>query len=146
MGFVWIVIRTDADSWPLGNCSVFGCNGGDPEVIQHRTLTLLPVGFGIVEWMLRTGRLNKPNLNYMFPMLCAVGGALLLIHNHQIGDVRDRYLVEFTHLPMGMFGILAGWGRWLELRGDAQVKRMAGWAWPVCLILVGLLLLDYREA
>jgi copper resistance protein D len=146
LAFAWIVIRTDADSWPLGECSVFGCGGGDPEVIQHRLLTLLPMGFGIVEWMLRTGRLQKPALNYMFPLFCAVGGALLLIHNHQIGDVRERYLVEFTHLPMGLFGILAGWGRWLELRSDTQVKRLAGWVWPICLIMVGLLLLDYRES
>ncbi len=143
--FAWIVIRTDADAWPLGSCSFFGCGGGDPEVIQHRTLTLLPVGFGIMEWMVRTGRVTRPALVRLFPLFCAVGGALLLTHSHQIGDTRSRYLVEFTHLPMGMFGIMAGWSRWLELRGEGQIKRWAGWFWPVCLIMVGLLLLDYRE-
>jgi putative copper resistance protein D len=146
VGFVWMAIRSDRDSWPMGDCSFFGCGGGDPETIQHRLLTVLPAAFGVIEWMVRTGRLKQPVMKYMFPMICAVGGALLLAHNHQIGDVRERYLVEFTHLPMGLFGILAGWGRWLELRGDAEVKRWAGWFWPVCLMIVGMLLLLYREA
>lgn len=143
--FAWIVIRTDRESWPLGDCSVLGCGGGDPEVIQHRLLTLLPVGFGILEWRVRMGKVTNPVLVRMFPLFCAVGGALLLTHSHQIGDTRSRYLVEFTHLPMGMFGIMAGWARWLELRAQGPVKRWAGWVWPICLMMVGLLLLDYRE-
>ncbi|MBF0093524.1 MAG: CopD family protein [Alphaproteobacteria bacterium] len=143
--FGWMAIRTDSEAWPLGACSFLGCDGGDPEVIQHRLLTILPAIFGVVEWRVRTGRLHHPAAKYMFPLLCAVGGAMLLTHTHQIGDARQRFLVEFTHLPMGLFGILAGWGRWLELRGDPQVKRWAGWFWPVCLIMVGLILLDYRE-
>jgi putative copper resistance protein D len=98
-----------------------------------------------MEWMVRTGRVTNPALVRMFPLFCAVGGALLLTHSHQIGDTRARYLVEFTHLPMGMFGIMSGWARWLELRADGQIKRWAGWVWPVCLVMVGLLLLDYRE-
>lgn len=143
--FGWMAIRSDSEAWPLGECSVFGCNGGDPEVIQHRLLTVVPAIFGVVEWMVRTGRIHHPGAKYLFPLLCAVGGALLLTHTHQIGDARQRYLVEFTHLPMGLFGILAGWARWLELRADDQVKRWAGWVWPVCLSMVGLILLDYRE-
>lgn len=144
--FAWIVIRTDPESWPLGDCSFLGCGGGDPEVIQHRLLTLLPVGFGIVEWRVRTGRVTNPLVMHLFPLFCAVGGALLLTHSHQIGDTRSRYLVEFTHLPMGMFGIMAGWSRWLELRAEGQIKVWAGWFWPICLTMVGLLLLDYRES
>lgn len=144
--FAWIVIRSDRDSWPLGECSVFGCGGGDPEVIQHRLLTFLPVGFGILEWRVRLGKVSNPWLVRMFPLFCAVGGALLLTHSHQIGDTKSRYLVEFTHLPMGMFGIMAGWARWLELRARDPVKRWAGWIWPVCLMIVGLILLDYRES
>lgn len=144
--FAWIVIRTDRESWPLGDCGPLGCGGGDPEVIQHRLLTLLPVGFGILEWRVRLGKATNPVLVRMFPLFCAVGGALLLTHSHQIGDTRSRYLVEFTHLPMGMFGIMAGWARWLELRAQGPVKRWAGWVWPICLMMVGLLLLDYRES
>ena len=144
--FVWIVIRSDPDSWPMGDCAFLGCNGGDPEVIQHRLLTFLPMGFGIVEWMVRTGRITNPAVMRAFPLFCAVGGALLLTHSHQIGDTRARYLVEFTHLPMGMFGIMAGWSRWLELRADGPIRVWAGWFWPFCLTMVGLLLLDYRES
>jgi putative copper resistance protein D len=47
---------------------------------------------------------------------------------------------------------MAGWGRWLELRLDGsdtpvqESRRIAAWVWPVCLILIGILLLNYREA
>jgi putative copper resistance protein D len=38
----------------------------------------------------------------------------------------------------------------LELRLDPQTnriaQRLAGWVWPVCFILVGFMLLGYREA
>jgi len=43
--------------------------------------------------------------------------------------------------------VLAGWSRWLEIRlpaGD-RAKPALAWIWPVCFILVGALLLDYRE-
>ena len=39
-----------------------------------------------------------------------------------------------------------GWARWLEIRGGPEQRRFAGWVWPVCFVLIGLLLVDYREA
>jgi hypothetical protein len=41
---------------------------------------------------------------------------------------------------------VAGGARWLELRGDARERRIAGVAWRIAFILVGLLLLGYQEA
>jgi len=35
--------------------------------------------------------------------------------------------------------------RWLEIRSDGRVKRLAALVWPVCFAMVGLLLLFYRE-
>jgi copper resistance protein D len=49
-------------------------------------------------------------------------------------------------LPMAVLGILAGWSRWLQVKDPAGDGRWAGWVWPVCFVLIGLLLLDYREA
>ncbi|MDA8230252.1 MAG: CopD family protein [Magnetospirillum sp.] len=144
-GFAGIALRSDTDCWPWGPCGFFGCGGGDPEVIQHRLLTLIPVGFGIMEWTLRTGRWKRPGMTYAFPLFCTAGAALLLTHSHNISDIRQLYLVEFSHVGMAFFGALAGAGRWLELRGDAVARRWAGWFWPLCFILVGLILADYRE-
>jgi len=75
---------------------------------------------------------------------------LLLTHSHAIANVKDQLLIELTHTPLALTGIVAGCARWLELRLDHATNpvasRIAAWLWPVCFILVGLMLLGYREA
>ena len=92
----------------------------------------------------------KPWARLVFPLLCAGGGTLLLTHSHAIANVKDQLLIELTHTPLALAGIVAGWARWLELRLDPASNRIrsgfAGWVWPMCFILVGLMLLGYREA
>jgi putative copper resistance protein D len=82
----------------------------------------------------------------VFPLMSAAGGALLLTHSHAIANVKDQLLIELTHTPLALAGIIAGWARWLELRLTPPGSRIAGWVWPACLVFVGLLLLLYREA
>jgi putative copper resistance protein D len=83
----------------------------------------------------------------VFPLLCAVGGALLLTHNHSIGNIKEELLAEMSHTPIALLGATAGWSRWLELRlPERKESRLASYVWPVCLILVGLVLLNYRES
>jgi putative copper resistance protein D len=67
-------------------------------------------------------------------------------HSHAIANIKDQLLVEMSHTPLALCGVAAGWARWLELRLDGRVGQMASWLWPVAFILVGLILLDYREA
>ena len=74
------------------------------------------------------------------------GGAALLTHSHAIANIKDQLLIEVTHTPLALAGIAAGWARWLELRLDPPASRRAGWVWPLCFVLVGLILIDYREA
>ena len=78
-------------------------------------------------------------------MLCAIGGGLLLTHSHAMFNLKEEFLTEVTHTPLGVLGAFAGWGRWLELRLPGAA-RAAGWTWTACFIAVGLLLLLYREA
>ncbi len=142
---VMLFIRSDPESWPLGPIP-FWERFLDPEVMQHRLVMLLLVPFGIFEWAVRTGRLTRAWAKMVFPALCVLGGTLLLAHTHSLTDVKQSYLIELNHLPMGTCGILAGWARWLELRGRGWPVKMASWIWPVCFVLIGLLLLDYRES
>jgi putative copper resistance protein D len=102
--------------------------------------------FGIFEWSVRTDRLTAAWARSGFPLLCALGGTLLLVHSHSLSDVKVRYLIEISHIPMGVLGISAGWARWLEVRGEGHYARLAGWIWPICFILIALLLLNYRES
>jgi copper resistance protein D len=140
----FIVTRSDPGHWPFGAVG-FLDSVTDAEVIQHWLLGLLPAAFGIVEWLQRTGRLAPRPWAYIFPLLSAVGGGLLLSHAHTLVDVKESFLTELTHLPLGVLALVVGWSRWLELRLPPPDHRAAGRLWAPALMLVGALLLLYRE-
>ena len=94
----------------------------------------------------RTGRLAAPGYALVFPILCAVGGGLLLTHSHASVNLKAEFLVEVTHAPLGIFGIVVGWGRWLELRLTRGDDRLPARLWALALTAVGLLLVLYRES
>jgi copper resistance protein D len=145
----FLFLRSDPEVWPLGDIGFF-TSFRDVEVLQHRVFVALIAAFAIFEWRVRTARHVKPWARLVFPLLCAGGGVLLLTHSHAIANVKDQLLIELTHTPLALAGIVAGCARWLELRLDPAaspiVHRLCAWLWPVCFILVGLLLLSYREA
>jgi len=145
----FLFVRSDPEVWPLGHIGFFE-SFRDIEVLQHRVFVLLIVAFSFFEWRVRAGNWNSRRAALVFPLMCAIGGTLLLTHSHAIANVKEQLLIEVTHTPLALAGIVAGWARWLELRLDPVTSpvltRVAGWTWPVCLLLCGLILLDYREA
>jgi len=58
--------------------------------------------------------------------------------------VKEAFLMEVTHAPIGVLGACAGWARWLELRLP-EAGPWPGRVWPSCLIAVGALLIVYSE-
>jgi putative copper resistance protein D len=143
---VFLLLRADPECWPLGPLS-FWSTLSMPDVLQHRFYALLILAFAAFEWGIQTGRLRARWAATVFPLLCAIGGALLLTHNHSIANIKEELLAEMSHTPIALLGATAGWSRWLELRLPNQKEsRLASYVWPVCLILVGLVLLNYRES
>ena len=151
---IFIILRADADTWPLGPRS-FWESFAEVDVLEHRFFAFLITCFALFEWAVETGRLKSQKAALVFPALCAVGGALLITHTHATGDIKDEVFAEMSHTPIALLGVTAGWGRWLELRGlqgepssdeEPAVIRIARWLWPLCLVLVGLVLLNYRES
>jgi copper resistance protein D len=143
---IFILLRADPECWPLGP-RPFWATFSYPDVLEHRLYAFLITAFAIFEWAVETGRVKSRIASYVFPMMCAAGGALLLTHSHSLGNVKDEMLAEMSHTPIALLGATAGWGRWLELRlPHKRESRIASYVWPVCLILVGIVLLDYREA
>jgi putative copper resistance protein D len=143
---VFILLRADPECWPLGP-RPFWASFSEPDVLQHRIYAALIVGFAIFEWAVETGRLTSRSASYVFPLMCAAGAALLLTHQHALGNVRDEMLAEMSHTPIALLGATAGWSRWLELRlPEKRDSKIASYIWPVCLVLVGIVLLDYRES
>jgi copper resistance protein D len=142
---VFLFLRSDPEVWPLGTVGFFE-SLRDPELVQHRIFVLLTAAFAIFEWRVRTGRLRRPGAALVFPLITALGGTLLLTHSHALANLKEQLLIEISHVPLALCGITAGWARWLELRLDERGSRIAAWVWPVAFVLVGLILLSYREA
>lgn len=144
---IFILMRADPETWPLGPRPFWG-SFAEPEVLEHRMFAVLIAAFAIFEWAVETGRLASQRAALVFPALCALGGALLLTHMHGFGnDDKNEMLVGLSHSAIAVLGATAGWTRWLQIRlPGRKVSRFFAWVWPVCFVLVGVILLDYREA
>jgi len=142
---VFLLIRADPENWPLGP-NGFWESFSSADVLQHRLFVILILGFSLFEWGVQTGRMRSGTAALVFPLVCSAGGALLLTHTHALANIQEELLAEMSHLPLGILGVLAGWSRWLELRLPGGERRISGRIWPVCLVLVGSVLLFYREA
>jgi len=144
---IFIILRADPESWPLGSRS-FWESFAEPEVLEHRVFAALIAAFAVFEWAIETGRLQSQRAALVFPALCALGGALLLTHMHNLGnDDKSEMMVGLSHSAIAVLGATAGWARWLQIRlPNRRTSRIAAWIWPVCFMLVGVILLDYRES
>jgi copper resistance protein D len=149
---LFILLRADPECWPLGP-RPFWASFTSPDVLEHRTYAVLIAVFAIFETGVQIGRISWSRARYVFPVMCALGGALLLTHTHGISGSSNEMLAEMSHTMMAVLGAIAGWARWLELRLDdraaalqSRPRRIAAWVWPICLMLVGIVLLDYRES
>jgi len=143
---VFLFVRADGENWPLGPRG-FWESFQVAEVAQHRVFVLLIIAFAAFEWAVQTNRIPPRRAGLVFPMVCAVGGALLITHSHSLGNVREEFLVEMSHIPLAIFAIIAGWSRWLEIRLPQTARtRAVAWLWPICFIMVGVVLVTYRES
>jgi putative copper resistance protein D len=140
----FLLVRSDPEAWPLGP-EGFWAGLADPTVFQHRLFVLLVAVFGVFEWLVRTGRLRAPAAALTFPLLCAVSAGLLLMHSHARLNLKAELLVEVTHAPLGILGLLVGWGRWLEVRLPPPGRRWPGRLSAAAMVATGALLLLFRE-
>lgn len=141
---VFIFLQADTECWPVGWKGFWAC-WADPEVFQHRLAALVCVGFAVFELRVRRRPGENSRLALVFPLMCAAGGAVLLTHSHAIVNVKENLLVELSHVPLGLVAVFAGWSRWLELRLPKENRTIPSWIWPICFVLIGAGLLNYRE-
>lgn len=141
----FLFLRADSENWPLGPRG-FWESFQVAEVAQHRVFVVLITLFAAFEWAVQTGRIPPRRAGLVFPLVCATGGALLLTHSHSLGNIRAEFFAEMSHIPLAVLAILAGWSRWLEIRLPPRKREyFVAWVWPVCFVLIGVILLSYRE-
>jgi copper resistance protein D len=142
-GFVaW---NMDPEGWQTGRIGFWEHLMG-LEVLQHRILLALMAILAVAEWRVRSGRHPDSAWRYVFPLVCVGAGVLLLSHAHEVSNAKAAFLIELTHLPLGLVILVAGWSRWLELRLSPPDNVAPGRLWAPALTVFGLLLLFYRES
>ena len=144
---VFLFFRADPENWPLGP-NGFWESFAQVDVLQHRMAVLLIILFAVFQYRVETNRVKSMAASLIFPAVCALGGVVLLTHTHAVTNVKEELLAELSHTPLAIFGIMAGWSRWLELRlpPENHTRKYLAWVWPVCFIMVGVILMDYHES
>jgi hypothetical protein len=138
---VYMVYTSDPESWPWGPkrfLDVFG----DPEVLQHKTLSLIPILIGIVGALKAFGYLPGFVPRTLIPAVAALGGFSLLFHLHDGRFHLDAIYLQ--HAVMGLTGLGLATTLFLarrSTRGEVWVR----WAWPAFLGLMSLVLMLYSE-
>jgi putative copper resistance protein D len=142
---VFLFFRSDAETWPLGPIGFWESTFNNGEVLQHRIATLLVFVLGVIELSARiTGSENR-KLPFVFPVLAAFGGLMLLTHSHVGFQAKSAFLIQVGHTSMGTFSLVLACGRWLELKLDKPGKDIAGFISVAALFQIGLILMFYRE-
>jgi putative copper resistance protein D len=143
---VFVFLRTSANDavWPFGPYGVWETMLADAEMLQHRLGALLVVLLGVVEWRARVRPGSR--VRYVFPLLAATGGLLLLTHSHAAFEPKSDFLIQVTHTTMGGLAVLMACARWLELRLAGPTSRLAGATANVAMLLIALILVFYQEA
>jgi len=142
---VFLFFRSDAESWPLGPISFWDSTFNNGEVLQHRIATLLVFVLGIMELSARITKNPDSKLPFVFPLLAAFGGLMLLTHSHVGFQPKSAFLIQVGHTMMGIFSLILATGRWLELKLDRPGKEIAGFISVAALFQIGIILMFYRE-
>ena len=145
---IFLFFRSDAETWPLGPIGFWESTFRNGEVFQHRIATLMLFVLGTMELKARNNPESK-KLRFIFPVLCAFGGILLLTHAHAEFELKSEFLIQTTHTTMGLLAMILASGRWLELRMVSpegyQEGQIAGFIGTAAMFLIGVIMIFYRE-
>ncbi len=142
---VYLFIVADEDAWPLGKIGFFE-SLATPRIAQHKLMILLVAGLAIFEWRVQCSKLQSKWASFVFPATIAAAAAFLLTHYGHTDD-KEEVLVEISHTPVALLGVVAAAARWLELRlPSSTLSRLAGIVWPLAFVAAGAFLLIYRES
>ncbi len=141
---IFLAIMSDEEVWPVGHLGFFE-SLATPQIAQHKLMIALFGIFAIFEWRVQLKKFSSAWPAYVFPLTVGAAAALLLTHYGHT-DSKDEVLIEMSHAPVALLGVIAASARWLELRlPQPAASRFAGIVWPIAFTVAGALLLLYRE-
>lgn len=108
-----------------------------PQQIQHFVFAALLVGIGVAEWAARRGG----GAGLVWPFGYILLGAAFIVHE-QIGD--NAHAKWLYHVALGSAMMFAGALRLAQRRGWLD-WRLGGLAFAVSIVVVGIMLVSYRE-
>jgi len=146
---IFVLVWSDTELWPFGHREWLDALRHNQEVLQHKTFAVLLVVLGVTEWQRARGVLKAAWSGWVFPALTIGGSLLLLFHHHEAAMHGPNHMelmarVQSEHLSYAVAGISLG-----LVKGLAEVKTRFqgdfGKVWPVLMIVLGVLLMFYRE-
>ncbi len=137
-----IFVFSNPDHWPLGSVG-FMASLQNSEVVQHWFAAVVVLGLGWSEWLGKTRAPGRKSFQFVFPLLCIVGGMIMLTHSHGLIERKQEFLIQSTHVSIGALAVLMGCARWLQIRLPSPHNRLVGLLSLLAMLLVGFVLLFY---
>jgi len=146
---VYLLFLGDTEIWPFGDQNLFTLLVTDIEVIQHKLFVLILLVLGTIEVQRVRGRLTGTWSAFVFPVLAFFGAAMLLFHSHGMEEHTPEHMammqrIQAQHIRFAVVGMLVALSK--ALAEIHWVRRqLFARAWPSFMMLLGVLLLIYRE-
>ena len=146
---IFVLVWSDTELWPFGHRQWLEALQNNREVLQHKTFAILLFGLGAVEWQRARGALLAAWSGWVFPLVAISGSIILIFHQHEGGMVGPHHMetmarIQSQHLSYTACGLGIG-----VTKGLSELARdRAGIftrTWPLLLVVLGTLLMFYRE-
>jgi putative copper resistance protein D len=146
---VFLLVFSDTELWPFGPQSWWYGLTHTPEDLQHKTFAVILLALGIFEVQRVRGVLKSAWAKWLFPVLACCGSVLLLFHEHHSGMHGASHMTTMARIKAEHFNFAAtGFGIGV-FRGVSELptrwQEMFAKLWPLLMILLGVLLVFYRE-
>jgi putative copper resistance protein D len=146
---IFALVWSDTELWPFGHRAWLTTLRDNPEVLQHKTFAVLLLVVGVTEWQRTRGVLKVAWSGWVFPALAIGGSLLLLFHRHEAAMHGPDHMelmarIQSEHLSYAVVGISMGLVKRLA---EVKTRLQGGFGkvWPLLMIVLGVLLMFYRE-
>ena len=145
----FVLVWSDTELWPFGHRQWLEALQNNREVLQHKTFAILLLGLGAIEWQRARGVLRSAWSAWIFPVIAIAGSIILIFHQHEGGMVGEHHMetmarIQSEHLSYTVAGLGIGLAKGLS---EMKSRSLAifGKLWPILMVILGVLLIFYRE-